>query len=94
MNGQHLTPRQTRLRRRMPDTPFDPVQKAAHYNQGGIECIDAIQAALTPEEFRGFLKGQVLKYHWRGPFKGKALQDAEKAQWYGDRLVRVLTKDQ
>ena len=33
-----------------------------HYRHGEIECIDAIQAALTPEEFRGFCKGNVLKY--------------------------------
>jgi hypothetical protein len=36
-----------------------------HYTKGGIECIDAIRAALTPEEFRGFCKGNVLKYIWR-----------------------------
>src|SRR5690606_10576655 len=31
----------------------DNVNKPAHYRQGEIECIDAIRAALTPEEFRG-----------------------------------------
>lgn len=40
-----------------------------HY-QGEIECIDAIRAALTPEEFRGFCKGNVLKYIWRERRKG------------------------
>lgn len=41
-----------------------------HYRQGGIECIDAIRAALTPEEFRGFCKGNVIKYVWRESHKG------------------------
>lgn len=41
-----------------------------HYRQGGIECIDAIRAALTPEEFRGFCKGNVIKYVWRENHKG------------------------
>ena len=42
----------------------------AHYRQGEIECIDAIRAALTDEEWRGFCKGNVLKYVWREKHKG------------------------
>jgi len=41
-----------------------------HYRQGDIECIDAIRAALTDEEWRGFCKGNVLKYTWRERHKG------------------------
>lgn len=40
------------------------------YKHGEIEAIDAIRAALTEEEFRGFCKGNVLKYVWRESFKG------------------------
>ena len=36
-----------------------------HYRKGDIECIDAIKAALTAEEWRGFCKGNVIKYVWR-----------------------------
>ena len=36
---------------------FDPVDKPMHYAAGSVECIDAIEAQLTPEEFRGYLKG-------------------------------------
>ena len=43
----------------------DPVNQPPHYRQGGIECIDAIAAALTPEEFAGYCKGNILKYVWR-----------------------------
>ena len=39
---------------------LDMVNEPPHYNQAGIECIDAIQAALTPEEFRGYCKGCLL----------------------------------
>ena len=52
-----------------------------HYNAGSIECIDAIRAALTPEEFRGFCKGNALKYIWREQFKG-GFESLEKAVWY------------
>jgi len=35
---------------------FDPVEKPVHYAAGSVECIDAIEAQMTPEEFRGYLK--------------------------------------
>ena len=53
-----------------------------HYKQGDIECIDAIRAALTPEEFRGFCKGNALKYLWRCDKKDAPEQEAKKAIWY------------
>lgn len=59
----------------------DPVNHPSHYTSGNIECIDAIRAALTPEEFRGFCKGNVLKYCWRERHKaGDA--DLKKAMDY------------
>lgn len=70
-------------------TEFDPVNRPSHYNQGKVECIDAIEAALTPEEFRGYLKGNVMKYVWRERNKGGS-QDCEKAAWYLDRLNNTL----
>lgn len=51
------------------------------YSHGDIECIDAIRAALSPEEFRGFCKGNVLKYVWREQFKGGDV-DIKKARAY------------
>ena len=48
----------------------DLVNAPPHYRQGGIECIDAIRAALTDEEFRGYLKGNSMKYLWREKHKG------------------------
>jgi hypothetical protein len=65
----------------------DPVNRPAHYNQGGIECIEAIRAALTEEEFRGYLKGNALKYIWREGHKGNSQQDVKKAIWYLSKLI-------
>lgn len=61
-----------------------------HYRQGGIECIEAIQAALTPEEFRGYLKGQIFKYGWRMGRKDAPAQEAGKLHWYAERLKNFL----
>lgn len=59
----------------------DMVNRPPHYTTSSIECIDAIRAALTPEEFRGFCKGNALKYVWREKNKGGD-QDLSKAAWY------------
>jgi hypothetical protein len=68
----------------------DAVDHPAHYNQGGIECIDAIESALGRDGFVAFLRGQVLKYQWRLGRKDASAQDAAKAHWYSDRLVKTL----
>ena len=63
----------------------DQINSPEHY-RGQIECIDAIQAALTPEECRGFCKGNLIKYVWRERRKG-GNESLEKAQWYVNRLL-------
>ena len=35
------------------------------YCRGDIECKDAIRAALTPEQYEGWLRGTLMKYIWR-----------------------------
>lgn len=69
----------------------DVVNNPKHYNQGLIECIDAIQAMLSPEEFVGYLRGNSLKYRWRFRYKN-GLEDLEKAEWYEKRLKKAVQK--
>lgn len=66
----------------------DNVNHPAHYTSGSIECIDAIQAALTPEEFRGFCKGNAIKYAYRERMKG-GNESLQKANWYLAKAVSV-----
>jgi hypothetical protein len=70
-------------------TPDQLVDHPPHYTQGGIECIDAIKAALTPDEYRGYLKGAILKYAWRERHKNR-LQDIKKLRWYSNELINHL----
>ncbi len=65
----------------------EAVDHPAHYNAAGIECIQAIDAALTDEEFRGFCKGNALKYIWREKHKG-GNEDLKKAAWYLNELIQ------
>jgi len=58
-----------------------------HYSAGGLEVITILKAKLTPEEFRGFLVGNVLKYLFRHEHKGKAKDDLFKAQTYLTWLI-------
>ena len=67
----------------------DMVNSPPHYNRQGIECIEAIEAALTPEEFKGYCKGNNIKYTWRENYKGKE-EDFRKAAWYLNRLLERL----
>ena len=67
----------------------DEVDHPDHYNRSGIETITIIEMLLTEEEYRGFLKGNILKHQARAPYKGNAEQDYAKAKWYFDELMRV-----
>jgi hypothetical protein len=63
------------LRPKQPDSPDlrdmpKPTSPNDHYRQGDIECIDAIRAALTDEEWRGYCKGSIIGYVWRERHKG------------------------
>ena len=68
--------------------PDDMVNNPPHYNVGNVECIDAIEAAMSGQAFEGYLKGNVLKYIWRYEKKG-GTQDLEKAKWYLVKLLEV-----
>ena len=68
-------------------TKEDMVNNPSHYNQAGIEAIDAIRAA-TGEGFEYYLQGNILKYLWRYRYKN-GVEDLKKAEWY----LKVLIED-
>lgn len=70
-----------------PVSPFHSVNRPSHYTASEIECIDAIRAQLSPEEWRGFLRGQIAKYNWRMTKKGAESEDAKKLAFYATFLT-------
>lgn len=60
----------------------DPVNHPPHYTQGGIECIDAVRAAMGLDGFVAHCRATALKYIWRAGLKGPAAEDIDKAIWY------------
>lgn len=71
-----------------PQLQEDVVNHPSHYTDGGIEAIEAIEAALTNEEFRGYCKANCMKYIWRERHKG-GTESLKKAQWYLNRLIEL-----
>ena len=80
------------LNERLVEIKEDLVNSPPHYNKGAIECIDAIEAMLTHEEYIGYLRGNSLKYRWRFRYKN-GIQDLEKAEWYEQRLMETLKEN-
>ena len=72
----------------------DPVNPE-HYKLGDIECIAAIRASMSAEAFKGYLKGNNMKYVWRYESKKESnpIEDLRKAQWYLDELKKVVSKE-
>ena len=73
-----------------PDNKPDMVNRPAHYNNGKMECIDAIHGMLTHDEYIGYLRGNALKYNWRCRYKGQPIEDLRKARWYEERLIAYM----
>ena len=63
---------------------MENVNHPSHYQQG-IEAIDIIESWGL-----NFSLGNVIKYTLRAPYKGKQIEDLEKARWYLDREIERL----
>jgi len=68
----------------------DVVNNPEHYNTGAVECIEAIEESMSSVAFKGYLKGNAMKYLWRYDYKGKQVEDLQKCQWYLARLTQVV----
>ena len=61
----------------------------SHYKDMPMQPWEVMEAVLTPEEFRGFLKGNIVKYAMRAG-KKEGSDDAGKAQHYAQKLAEVM----
>lgn len=72
-----------------PCTTLTDTINPPHYTAGAVECIDAIRASMTADEFRGHLKACCIKYLWRYRDKG-GVESLKKCRWYLDRLIKEV----
>ena len=68
----------------------DNINHPPHYNIGSIETIDMIKNCMSPSEFEGYLQGNIIKYISRYKYKGSALEDLKKTEWYISRLIQEV----
>lgn len=59
----------------------------SHYRDMEVQPWDAMKAWMTPAEFKGFLRGNAIKYLARCDKKGAPVEDLRKARHYIDRLI-------
>lgn len=63
-----------------------------HYNQGGIECIDAMVAAFGEKAVENFCLINAFKYVWRSRDKN-GFEDIDKAIWYLNKVKELNSSD-
>lgn len=69
---------------------IDP--QSDYYDVGGIETREIVKAKISGvvDPVEAFYRGNILKYDCRGPYKGCAIRDCEKAIIYNKMLLELL----
>lgn len=60
-----------------------------HYTASDIQPWDAMESWMRPEQFEGYLRGNVIKYVARYDKKG-GVEDLKKARHYLDKLIEQM----
>lgn len=64
----------------------------SHYKDMPMQPIEVMQAVLTPDEYRGYLKGCIIKYSMRAGRK-EGTDDVGKAEHYRQFLTEWVAKN-
>lgn len=72
----------------------DSVNHPSHYTSGNVECIDAIESSMTLEAFKGYLKGNCIKYLYRYEKKHDKSEDLRKCKWYLKKLISIVEESE
>jgi len=71
-------------------TPEGSAATAKHYQVGSKQPIEIMQEVMSPEEFQGFLRGNVIKYALRLGHKDDPVKEAGKIEQYAKWLRKAL----
>ena len=66
------------------------MNKDNHYSMSAIEPFEYMTLSFTRDEFIGFLKGNILKYSLRAPYKNQEEEDRRKCEVYKELLKELL----
>lgn len=68
----------------------DDVNNPVHYTSGGVECIDALEAAtVNLKGIEAVDTANAIKYLWRWKQKN-GVEDLKKAIWYINHLIEKI----
>ena len=85
--GDNMNEVETIMLMQNPENGTDAVNHPEHYTQGGIECIDALEAATEGMAgIEAVCTANAIKYLWRWKRKN-GVEDLKKARWYIDHLI-------
>ena len=75
---------------------YDAVNKPRHYNFGLIEVIDFIKQVVNTHKnpYAGYCIGNVIKYTARAMVKGKPVEDLQKAGYYLNEAIKVISESE
>ena len=77
----------------MPTTADQQQIGGGHYIDKKIQLWAAMEAWMPPEQFKGFLRGNAIKYLARCDDKG-GIEDVLKARHYINKLIEVMNANQ
>ena len=66
--------------------------KAMYYSYGGVEVLDVIKGKMTPEQYKGWILWNLIKYACRANHKGQFARDIEKVNFYSKEMFNILEK--
>ena len=72
---------------------MEMVSSPKHYNQGSIECIDAMISAFGKDAVKDFCKVNAMKYLWRLGHKDEEAQEIGMIKWYLDKYLELKEDD-
>jgi len=76
----------------MSDKADDVQVGGSHYKDMPVQPWTVMESLMTPEEFRGFLKGNIIKYAMRQGRK-EGSDDANKALHYMNKLNEFIDEN-
>ena len=94
-SGDNLSPVESKpIDRDIFIRPNDRIKHPSHYFKGGMECIDAIRAAVTDcRGFEAYCVGNIVKYVWRYKEKN-GIEDLQKAAKYLEWLQEEVKENE
>lgn len=72
-------------------SPLDRQVGGTHYTDMLVQPIEVMRAVLSPSEYLGYLKGNIIKYSMRAGHKAGS-NDAGKAVHYMEFLAEAVSE--